>query len=79
MSTQRRTPSFGAILLMLLVVIVIPFLPPLITRDWDWWEAWVYGIVAVGGFVVSRLLVARRHPDLHVERARITAHDDVEP
>jgi hypothetical protein len=52
-------------------------LPPLvISPRWDWWEAWVYAIVCIVGFAVSRGLAARRHPDLLAERARFLQHED---
>jgi hypothetical protein len=31
------------------------------------------------GFAVSRVLVARRHPDLIAECARFTQHEDAKP
>jgi len=61
---------------MLFFIVVIPFLPLLISRQWDWWEAWVYAIIGILGFAISRALAARRHPDLLAERARFLQHDD---
>jgi protein-S-isoprenylcysteine O-methyltransferase Ste14 len=61
---------------MLLLVVLIPFLPLLISLRWDWWEAWTYAIVCILGFAISRLLAARRHPDLLVERARFMQHEN---
>jgi protein-S-isoprenylcysteine O-methyltransferase Ste14 len=63
---------------MLLFIVLIPFLPLLISGRWDWWEAWVYGSLAVLNFMVSRLLVARRHPDLIAERSRTMQHEDAQ-
>jgi protein-S-isoprenylcysteine O-methyltransferase Ste14 len=57
-------------------VVVVPFLPLLMTRQWDWWEAWFYAIISILGFAVSRVLAARRHPDLLAERARYLGHED---
>lgn len=54
---------------LIFFIVVIPFLPLLISRQWDWWEAWVYAILYILGFVISRVLAARRHPDLIAERA----------
>lgn len=76
MNDQRRTLTPRVVLQVLIFVVVIPFLPLLISQRWDWWEAWVYAIVYVGGFALSRLLAARRHPDLLRERARFTQHED---
>lgn len=77
---MRSAPAWLTSSLMvrlLLVVVVIPFLPLLITARWGWWEAWVYALLWILGFVVSRGLVARRHPDLLEERARSLEHHDV--
>jgi hypothetical protein len=40
----------------LVFVVLLPFLPLLISGRWDWWQAWVYAIVSILGFVLSRLL-----------------------
>ncbi len=61
---------------MLFFVVVIPFLPLLISWRWDWWEAWVYATITILGFVISRVLAARRHPDLIAERARFMQHEN---
>jgi protein-S-isoprenylcysteine O-methyltransferase Ste14 len=39
----------------------------------------VYAIIYILGFVLSRMLVAQRHPDLLAERARFTQHEDTKP
>jgi len=64
---------------MLFFVVVIPFLPLLLSWHWDWWEAWVYALIGILSFAVSRVLVARRHPDLLAERARLMQHEDAKP
>ena len=64
------------VLKLIIIVIVIPFLPLLITGDWKWWEAWVYGGINVVGFVLSRVLAGRRHPDLIAERGRFMDHEN---
>lgn len=48
----------------LAVVVVMPLLPLLITQRWRWWEASAYALIFVLGFVASRALMARKHPDL---------------
>jgi len=45
---------------MILVLVVVPLLPLLISWRWDWWEAWVYAMICILGFVISRALAARR-------------------
>ena len=79
MENQPKTISPRSILLMLFFIVVIPFLPLLISRDWDWWEAWVYAIISILGFAISRMLAARRNPDLLAERARFLQQEDAKP
>ena len=79
MGNQQKTISPRVIVQMLFFIIVIPFLPLLISQQWDWWEAWIYAIIGILGFTVSRVLVARRNPDLLAERARFLQHDDAKP
>jgi protein-S-isoprenylcysteine O-methyltransferase Ste14 len=79
MKNQPKTISLRAILLMMFFIVVIPFLPLLISRDWDWWEAWVYAIIGILGFVISRVLAARRNSDILAERARFLQHEDAKP
>jgi hypothetical protein len=79
MTHQAKTFTPRVIVQMLFFIVVIPLLPLLISGRWDWWEAWVYALISILGFVASRLLVARRHPDLLAERARFTQHEDAEP
>jgi protein-S-isoprenylcysteine O-methyltransferase Ste14 len=74
--SQPKTITPRVIVLILIVVVGIPFLPLLISRQWDWWEAWIYAFISIFGFVISRALAARRHPDLLAERARFLRHED---
>lgn len=64
---------------MLFFIVVIPLLPILISRRWDWWEAWVYAGISIMGFAISRILAARRHPDILAERAKFLQHEDAKP
>ena len=79
MSEQPQTLSPRTIIQVLIFVLVIPLLPLLISQHWDWWEAWVFAVLGIGGFAVSRALATRRHPDLLAERARMVRHDDTKP
>ncbi len=76
MNHQDKTFTPRVVVQVLVFIVVIPFLPLLISWRWDWWEAWVYAIVCIFGFAISRALAARRHPDLLAERARFTQHED---
>ena len=66
----------GSLLLMILVIFVVPLLPLIISGRWDWWEAWVYALLSIFGFIISRLLAAKKHPDVIKERARTLDHAD---
>jgi protein-S-isoprenylcysteine O-methyltransferase Ste14 len=79
MDRQNNSFTPRVVLPLLLLVVIVPFLPLLLSRRWDWWEAWVYGLACTLAFIVSRILVVRRHPDLLAERAKFMDHDDTKP
>ena len=76
MNNQKKTIPLRALVLMLFFIVGIPFLPLLISRRWDWWEAWAYAIIGILGFAISRAVAARRHPDLLAERARFMQYEN---
>lgn len=76
MTETKRTFTLRAIVQMILVVVVAPLIPMIISGQWDWWQAWAYAVASTLAFVVSRILVNRRHPDLIAERARFTSAKD---
>jgi protein-S-isoprenylcysteine O-methyltransferase Ste14 len=78
MDDRRMTISPRVVVQILVFIVAAPFLPLLISWHWDWWEAWAFAITCILGLVVSRMLAARRHPDLVAERARFTNHEDAE-
>jgi uncharacterized membrane protein len=78
MINQKKVITPRIVIQLLLVIVLIPFLPLLISWHWNWWEAWVYGILSVLGFVVSRVLIARRYPDLIVERASHMQQENIQ-
>ena len=55
----------GAILFFLFTPLVL-FIT---SGQLDWWMAWVYSILSVALMLGSRVLMARKHPDLVAERA----------
>jgi protein-S-isoprenylcysteine O-methyltransferase Ste14 len=79
MESRRTTIPLRAVVLMLVFVVGVPFLPLLISRQWEWWEAWTYATIAILSFAISRALAARRHPDLLTERSRFLQHEDAKP
>ena len=76
---QQKTLTPRVVVQALLFVVVVPFLPLLISWRWDWWQAWAFGILCVLNFAASRALAARRNPDLIAERARFLQHEDAKP
>jgi protein-S-isoprenylcysteine O-methyltransferase Ste14 len=70
MAETQKFLTLRSIVMMILVVGVAPFIPMLISGQWKWWEAWAYASLSIVGFILSRVLAARRHPDILIERAR---------
>jgi protein-S-isoprenylcysteine O-methyltransferase Ste14 len=64
---------------LIIVVILLPLLPILISWRWNWWEAWAFAIILFLGFILSRLLAARKHPDIIAERAGSMEREDAKP
>jgi protein-S-isoprenylcysteine O-methyltransferase Ste14 len=79
MSDQQRTITPRVVVQLLFFIVLIPFLPLLVSRHWDWWEAWIYAIISILSFAISRVLAARRHPDIIAERARYMQHENAKP
>lgn len=79
MSASQQSPVavVRVVVLLLVVLVLLPMLPLLITRDWSWWQAWSYFSLTFVGFVASRAVVGRRHPDLLRERANVLDQPDV--
>jgi len=71
--------SIKTVLRLVVVLLVFPLIPMLVSGVWDWWEAWIYALLSIIGFVVSRVLAAQRHPDILVERARSMEMEDAKP
>jgi protein-S-isoprenylcysteine O-methyltransferase Ste14 len=79
MTQQNKPVIWRAIVQMVIVVVIAPFMPMIISAQWDWWQAWAYAVSSVLAFAISRLIVARKHPDLISERARFMDAKDTKP
>jgi len=79
MAEQNKTNILRVIVMTVVVVVVAPFLPMIISGQWDWWQAWGYALASILSFVLSRAIVARVHPDLIAERARFMEAKDTKP
>lgn len=77
MKNHQKKVTPLSIFLMLIFIVVIPFLPLLLSRQWNWLEAWAYAIISILGFIISRLLAAKHHPDLIKERSQFMQQADV--
>jgi protein-S-isoprenylcysteine O-methyltransferase Ste14 len=79
MTETQKTFTLGVILQLIAAIILAPFLPMIISGAWGWWQAWAFAVLYILSFVVSRILVHRRHPDLIRERAHFMRAKDTKP
>lgn len=70
--------SLSVLIQLVIVLLIFPLLPILITWRWNWWQAWVYYVLLVLAFILSRYLANRRHPDILQERASYMEHQDTQ-
>ena len=78
MNSPKKILSLRVLIQAFFFIVLVPFLPLLISRQWGWWEAWVYGLLGIFSFAISRALAAKRHPDLITERAKFMQQEDAE-
>jgi len=78
MNEKSKIFTPRAVIQMVFFIIVVPLLPLLISRRWNWWEAWVYAAIGILGFIISRALAGRRNPGLLRERGKFLQHVDAE-
>lgn len=79
MTTQTKLMTPKTVFRLIIVLLVVPLAPMIISGAWDWWEAWAYAVINVLGFIISRALAARRNPDIIAERARSMELEDAKP
>lgn len=79
MSAPAKVMTFRTLVRTTIIVAAFPLIPMIISGNWAWWEAWIYALVSILGFVISRVLAARQHPDLLEERARSMDLQDAKP
>lgn len=76
---QHTTIPLRSIIRMLFIIVLLSFLPLLVSGRRDWWEGWVFAMVFIGNFIVSRALLFRSNPDLVVERYRSMKQEGAKP
>ena len=75
MARSKKILTVRTFIMLSIFIVLTPSLPLLISRRWDWWEAWVYALLSIFGFIISRLIAYRKNPDLIVERSEYLQHD----
>lgn len=79
MTTKTKLITPKILVRLFIVIVIVPLTPMIISGEWGWWEAWAYAIINILGFVISRVLAARRNPDIITERARSMELQDAKP
>lgn len=79
MEQKQKKLSITNWIQIFLFLIFFPMLPLLLSGRWDWWEAWVYALACMVNFLASRLLIARKNPDLLAERGKFMQHENTQP
>lgn len=79
MAETEKNLTWRIIVQLVIVVIIAPFIPMIISSQWGWWQAWAYAVASILAFVISRLIVNRVHPDLIKERSRFMQAKDTKP
>ncbi|MHB8776827.1 MAG: hypothetical protein ACYC6R_03565 [Anaerolineales bacterium] len=76
MTGNQNTFPLRTVVQLIVVVLIAPFIPMIVSSRWDWWQAWSYAIASILAFAISRVFVARKHPNLIAERARFMQAKD---
>jgi protein-S-isoprenylcysteine O-methyltransferase Ste14 len=79
MPEKERIFTFSVVLQLLVFIVLVPMLPLIVPWQWDWWEAWVYALINIFGFIISRYIANRRSPGLLAERGKFLKHKNTEP
>ena len=79
MAEQNKSFPWRAIVQLVIIILIAPLIPMIISGDWAWWQAWAYAVASILSFAVSRAIVARRNPDLIAERAHFMEAKDTKP
>jgi protein-S-isoprenylcysteine O-methyltransferase Ste14 len=65
----------GALFMFLLA----PLIPLLVSGNWSWVQGWIYAVITIGLSILSRVLIAKKSPDLIKERGGFTKAEGVKP
>ena len=78
MTKQKGLLSVRTFIMVSIFIVLAPLLPLIISRRWNWWEAWIYAIINILGFVISRFIASRKNPDLIKERSEYFQHENTQ-
>lgn len=78
MENKKKVNSVRIVVMLLIVLVVFPLLPILISGKWNWWEAWVMAGLFALSFIVSRAIAAKKTPDILKERADYNQQDNTQ-
>ncbi len=79
MESNKKTSVVRVIFMLLLVLVIFPMLPMIISGRWNWWQAWVMLALFILSFIISRAIAARKTPDILKERANYDTHENTQP
>ena len=79
MAEKENIFTLRVFLQLLVIIVIVPLLPLLISGHWSWWEAWVYAVVYILTFIISRALAAHHSPGILAERGKFMDHADTQP
>ena len=69
MESEKKTSLVRIAIMLLLVMVLFPLFPMIISGRWNWWQAWVMAGLFILSFIVSRAIAAKKNPDILKERA----------
>jgi protein-S-isoprenylcysteine O-methyltransferase Ste14 len=79
MSDPKKPQVLRIVVMLLLVLVVFPLLPILISGQWDWWQAWIMGVLFLLTFIISRAIAGRKNPGILKERVNYNRHENTQP
>ncbi len=69
MESEKKTSLVRIAIMLLLVMVLFPLFPMIISGRWNWWQAWLMAGLFILSFIVSRAIAAKKTPDILEERA----------
>lgn len=70
-------PAFKTLLGAVVLFLLAPLIPLLVSGNWSWLQGWLYAGITIGMSIIGRLLVMKKSPDLINERGNFTKAEGV--